>query len=65
VYLSAILVDRIVGIVLVGSGLAVPLVLDPTWQQRRTAYLVLLPCLVLGAAGYAAILLAYGWWTGT
>lgn len=65
VYLSAILVDRIVGIVLVGSGLAVPLILNPTWRQRRTAYLVLLPCLALGAAGYAAMLLAYGWWTGT
>jgi hypothetical protein len=65
VYLSAILIDRNVGIVLVGSGLAIPLVLNPTWRQRRTAYLVLLPCLALGATGYAAMLLAYGWWTGT
>ena len=64
VYLSAILVDRNVGIVLVGLGLAIPLILSPTWRQRRTAYLVLLPCLALGAAGYAAMLVAYGWWAG-
>jgi hypothetical protein len=64
VYLSAILVDRNVGIVLVVSGIPVPLVLIATWRQRRIAYLVLLPCLALGAAGYAAMLLAYGWWTG-
>jgi hypothetical protein len=50
--------------VLVVSGIPVPLVLNATWRQRRIAYLVLLPCLALGAAGYAAMLLAYGWWTG-
>ena len=65
VYLSAILVDQVVGSVLVVLGLVTPLVLNPTWRQRRTAYLVLLPCLALGAAGFAAMLLAYGWWTGT
>jgi hypothetical protein len=65
VYLSAILVDQVAGSVLVVLGLATPLVLNPTWRQRGMAYLVLLPCLALGAAGYGAMLLGYGWWTGT
>jgi Family of unknown function (DUF6518) len=65
VYLSSILTDRTVGVVLVVIGFLVPLVLNATWRQRGTAYLVLLPSLALGAAGYAAMLLVYGRWTGT
>jgi hypothetical protein len=64
-YLASILAGRTVGAVLVVIGLAVPIVLNATWRQRGTAYLVLLPCLALGAAGYAAMLFLYGWWTGT
>lgn len=64
VYLSAILEGRIVGIVLILLGLAVPALTGRTWRQRGTAYLMLLPCLALGAAGFGAMLLVYGWWTG-
>jgi hypothetical protein len=64
VYLSAILDGRIVGIVLILVGLGVPAVTGRTWRSRGTAYLALVPCLALGAAGFAALLLVYGWWTG-
>ena len=65
VYLWSILAGRAVGLALVVIGIVVPLVLNATWRQRGSAYLALLPCLVLGAAGYAALLLVYGRWTGT
>lgn len=58
VYLWSILPDPATGVLFAVAGLAVPLLIGGTWRGRGLGYVALLPCLALGALGYAAMFAA-------
>jgi hypothetical protein len=65
VYLSRIETVAASAPLFVVAGLLVPLVLGRTAGDRLRGLVALLPCLALGAAGFAALLVVYGLATGT
>ena len=63
-YLWSILPDPATGVLFAAVGLAVPTLIGGSWRGRALGYAALVPCLALGAVGYAAMFVLLGVITG-
>jgi hypothetical protein len=59
-YLVTILPEAAVGVGFMLVGLAAPLVLGRSWPDRGRGYVAVLPAVGLGALGYVALNVVYG-----